>query len=374
MFDFAGRRARLAEKLESSKIDLIFCPPSGDLEYLTGFPRRLATFGNYEHTHQWVTGAFIPIGSEPVFLVPEGYSAFNPPEGVAGEIIRVGYLDDSVDVFARTLRRFGPPKKIGVSARTWASTVLHMRMADVEVVDCDDLINQLRRIKEPAELVSMERAALIAEQVMAEVTPKVNQGTTLLELASEVDYQLRRLGSRTSSFDTGVWSMGPHDQSDATKRISSAPLRQGTGVCFDFGAVVDGYCSDFGRTIFLGDPDPEYVKCYDVVIAAQAAGIAAATPGNTAADVDEATRGVITAAGYGPWFRHRTGHGIGLDLHERPFISVEDKNVLEVGMTFTIEPSIFWPQHVGIRVEDVFVCEGSGCRSLNSYPRSLVAG
>jgi Xaa-Pro aminopeptidase len=137
--------------------------------------------------------------------------------------------------------------------------------------------------------------------------------------------------------------------------------------------VVDGYCSDFGRTVYLGEPDEEFVRCHEIVIAAYRAGVAAAVPGATAAGVDRATRAVIEDAGYGQRYRHRTGHCIGLDTHERPFVSVEDETVLAPGMAFTIEPSIFWPGHVGVRVEDLLVLEADGCRNLNGFHHDLLA-
>jgi Xaa-Pro aminopeptidase len=169
-----------------------------------------------------------------------------------------------------------------------------------------------------------------------------------------------------------VISIGKGDLRDAGTRISSKAIRPGMSVSFDFGAVVHGYCSDFGRTVFVGEPDDEFVRVYDLVIQAQAAGIAAARPGVTASAVDRAARDVIEAGGYAKWFRHRTGHCIGLDVHEYPFISVEDETVLEPGMTFTIEPSVFWPGHVGARIEDVVVCDASGSRKLNRYPEVLI--
>ncbi len=136
--------------------------------------------------------------------------------------------------------------------------------------------------------------------------------------------------------------------------------------------MVDGYCSDFGRTIFVGEPDDEFAHAYELVIEAQTAGMAAVKPGVTAAAVDRATRRVIEEAGYGKWFRHRTGHCIGLDVHEYPFISEEDETPLQPGMTFTIEPSIFRPGVVGARIEDVIVCEAGGARKLNRYPDAPV--
>jgi Xaa-Pro dipeptidase len=142
---------------------------------------------------------------------------------------------------------------------------------------------------------------------------------------------------------------------------------------FDFGGVVDGYCSDFGRTIYCGEPPDDYVDAYEVMLAAQEAGRAAARPGTRACDVNAACRAPIEAAGLGEHFRHRMGHGIGVDLHERPFLSAEDETPLEVGMTFTDEPSIIVPGRFGVRIEDMIVVEEGGGRKLNSYPAALVS-
>lgn len=142
---------------------------------------------------------------------------------------------------------------------------------------------------------------------------------------------------------------------------------------FDFGSVYRGYCSDFGRTIHVGKPGAEYLEVYELVMAAQQAGIDTVRPGVTAAEVHDATRTVIVDAGYGDWFRHRTGHRIGLDVHEEPYISEEDDTPLGAGMTFTIEPSVFWPGRVGVRVEDVILCTETGGAKLNRYPMTMVA-
>jgi len=137
--------------------------------------------------------------------------------------------------------------------------------------------------------------------------------------------------------------------------------------------VLEGYCSDFGRTLFCGEPPPEHLRAYEVMLSAQEAGRAAARPGVACSKVNRACRQPIEDAGYGPYFRHRMGHCIGLDVHERPFISEEDRTPLEVGMTFTDEPSIVWPGTLGVRIEDVVVCEPGGGRKLNAYPSTMVA-
>jgi Xaa-Pro aminopeptidase len=373
---YGERRSRLADALNEHEIDLFFCPPSGDLEYLTGFPRRNASFGNFEYAHQWTAGAFFRPGSEPVFIVPRGFAAFNLPQGFECDAVEVDYLDDPFERLRDGLRRVGGGTTVGLAARTWAATTLRLEAALPEAVfvNADDILNGLRRIKDADEIEALHRASQIADAVMEELVGRIAVGVTEVELASEVDFQLRRLGARTPAFDTGAYAMGPNIEGrDAATRVSARPLAPGDSISFDFGGVVEGYCSDFGRTVHLGEPNEEFVRCHETVVAAEAAGIAAAVPGATAAEVDRATRAVIEEAGYGQWYRHRTGHCIGLDTHERPFLSIEDETALEPGMAFTIEPSILWPGRVGVRVEDLLVLEEDCCRNLNAFPHDLIA-
>ena len=162
------------------------------------------------------------------------------------------------------------------------------------------------------------------------------------------------------------------DDFDSGTATAWSPVPEGTSVMFDFGGVVDGYCSDFGRTIYCGEPPAEYREAYAVMLAAYDAGRAAAAAGAPARDVNAACRRPIEEAGYGEHFRHRMGHGIGMNVHERPFLSPEDGTLLEPGMTFTDEPSIIVPGRFGLRIEDVIVVEESGGRKLGSYPAALV--
>ncbi len=375
MTDYATRRNRLAELMSERHVDLVFVPPSADLEYLTGMERRVPAFGDINYTHGWVAGCFFAADGSPTFVLPRMVSEFDLPGGVPGDMVVVNELDDGAAIFSKVATGFGGVQRLGVGARTWGETVMHLLdvLGSPALVNAGEVVNQLRRRKFPAELEAMRKACRLVDDAMGAVSTRVQPGVTELDLAEEVDHHLRTHGSRTVSFDTGVWSMGPLDDRDATVRISTSPLREGTGISFDFGAVVDGYCSDFGRTIHVGEPDAEYRRVYDLVIGAQTAGIAAVRPGVTAAEVHRATRQVIVDGGYGDWFRHRTGHCIGLDVHERPFISEEDETPLEAGMTFTVEPSVFWPGHVGVRIEDVVVCTDDGGRKLNEYPEELVA-
>lgn len=373
-FNHQARQERFGALLADRNIDLAFFPVSGDLEYLTGFPRKVASFGNIEHAHAWLLGGFLAPDKDPLFLVNQGYASFNLPQGVEGEVIYVKNLDDPLEAFQGAVSRFGNLQTVGISARTWGTTALQIMeaAAGAHMIDVSDLLGQMRRIKEPIELEAMKTASQICDAVMKEVTPLVAEGAMEIAIAGEVDRLMQVNGGRTPSFDTGVWAMGPGSGRDASKRTSMDPLPSAVGVSFDFGTVVDGYCSDFGRTIHIGEPDDRYIDAYNTVIAAQEAGRKSATPGTSAADVHSAVVSVIDEAGYGEWFRHRTGHCIGLDTHEKPFISEEDQTLLEAGMTFTIEPSIFWPGTVGVRVEDLFVCAEGGAESLNDYPHEMV--
>jgi Xaa-Pro aminopeptidase len=160
------------------------------------------------------------------------------------------------------------------------------------------------------------------------------------------------------------------DSGTATAR---KPIPEGTSVMFDFGGVVDGYCSDFGRTVYCGEPPDDFREVYDIMLAAQEAGRAAASAGTPAREVNAACRKPIEDAGLGEHFRHRMGHGIGMDVHERPFISPEDETPLEPGMTFTGEPSIIIPGRFSTRIEDIVVCEEGRGRTLNTYSTALVS-
>jgi Xaa-Pro aminopeptidase len=362
--------------MRADGVDLLFLSISADLEYLTGAERPIPSFGASSYAHGWVVGAFFRPDADPVFVLPRmvrrfELAHFDPP----GELVVVAETDDGAATFERVVRGLGPAQHVAVGDRVWAEAVLHLGRA----VGFDrlrlgsQLVNKLRRIKSKDELGAMGRAIETVEKTMAAVTPKVVPGVTMAELNEEVEHQLRAAGSRTPSFATHTFTGMDADSLDATTSTAHEPLAEDTAVMFDFGGVVDGYCSDFGRTIYCGEPPDDVRETYEVMLAAQEAGRAAAVPGALARDVNAACRAPIEEAGLGEHFRHRMGHGIGMDIHERPFMSAEDETPLEVGMTFTDEPSIVIPGRFGVRIEDIVVCEEGGGRKLNSYPSDLVS-
>jgi Xaa-Pro aminopeptidase len=191
-----------------------------------------------------------------------------------------------------------------------------------------------------------------------------------MDVCWEVDRLMVKNGATWPSFTTNVWQMGPSEDRPLSDKASSRSLEYGNALLFDFGSVLDEYCYDFGRTVFLGEPTPEYLRVHELVVKAQASGIAALRPGCKAEDVDLAGRSVIVEAGYGDYFTHRLGHGIGLDVHEPPFLDRGDERIVQPGMCFTVEPSIFIPGRIGSRIEDVVVVGPQGGQAPTNYDRS----
>jgi Xaa-Pro dipeptidase len=210
---------------------------------------------------------------------------------------------------------------------------------------------------------------VIAEKALVHTLAEVRPGMTEKEIAAALMVNLLRAGSEAMPFlplvQTGPNSASPHGAT------SSRQLERGDVLLLDFGAVAGGYASDITRTFAVGKIDPELVEVYRIVEAANAAGRATAGPGVACQEVDRAARRVIEDAGYGQFFIHRTGHGLGLEGHEPPYIVEGNTLPLEVGMTFTVEPGIYLPDRGGIRVEDDVVITEYGCQSLTTFERSL---
>ena len=374
-FDHAARRRRLNERMAAEGVEALFLAPSADLEYLTGVPRQIPHFGEVAYAHGWVTGAFFRAGRDPVFVLPRMFAAFDLREEPEGEVTVVAETDDGPAIFERIARSVVGDGVVAVGDRVWADTTL--RLASLVGADRlrtgSSLVNELRRVKSDEELAALERAIAPVETTMAAVAPLVVPGVSMGELAEAVEHELRRAGSRWPSFTTHIFTGLDEQDFDSGEATAWTPIPSGTSVMFDFGGVVDGYCSDFGRTVYCGEPPQDVLQAYDVLLAGQEEGRKAATPATPASAVNAACRKPIEDAGLGEHFRHRMGHGIGMDVHERPFISTEDQTPLEPGMTFTDEPSIIIPGRFSIRIEDIVVCEEGGGRKLGSYPAALVA-
>jgi Xaa-Pro aminopeptidase/Xaa-Pro dipeptidase len=254
---------------------------------------------------------------------------------------------------------------------TWgAITVLQKVLPDVEFVPAGDGLELLRSCKEPAELESLSRVAGIASAAFLSLLPAVAPGVTERSLALQLEYAMRERGADDRSFDfivaSGERGALPHG------RASDKVLQQGELVTFDFGAVLGGYCSDETVTLCLGTPDQRQKEVYELVREAHDLAVAAVRPGIPLRRVDEIARQHIDSNGYGSYFGHGLGHGVGIEIHESPVVSPRSEAVAEEGMVFTIEPGIYIPGWGGVRIEDTVAVTAQGCRLLTSVTKELI--
>jgi len=244
-------------------------------------------------------------------------------------------------------------------------------LPEAELVATEGLVEDLRRVKDEGEVARIEAACRIADDALARVLPRLAEGITEADFAIELDFEIRRLGASGNSFETIVAS-GPNGAKPHA-RPSDRRVEPGELVVLDFGAMVDGYCSDMTRTVCVGPPASATLeKMVAVVAESQAAGVAAVTAGADAADVDKVCRDVIAAAGWADAFMHSTGHGVGLDIHEAPAVSATSVDTLAEGQIVTVEPGVYLPEHGGVRIEDTVVVTADGCRRLTNAPKDLV--
>lgn len=371
MSSYSARLRAVQQALVAQQIDLLFLQRSANLHYLTGIAREEQNFGNTMYPGEWLTGAWITADRAPILTIPRMLAAFHMD--IQGYDVRV--LPDAGDPSAlarEVLAALGVPAAptVALDDRAWAETLLGIQALRpaARFSSAAPIMRPLRLIKGAAELAIMRQAGAITEAAFQATLPRLRHGMSTLDLISEVNYQLKRQGSAAPSFVTSFYNMGAHHPFDFHNREKTLllPLDAPVSVSFDFGAVLDGYCYDYGRSVFFGEPSPEYRRVHALVMAAQAAGIAALRAGHTCAQADAAARAVIADAGYGGAFRHRLGHGIGMDVHEPPFLTAGDSTLLRPGMCFTVEPSIFIPHQLGCRVEDVVVVREQGGEPLTT--------
>jgi Xaa-Pro dipeptidase len=236
--------------------------------------------------------------------------------------------------------------------------------------DASDVLAQLRLRKDKAEVDAMRHAVKIAQDALEATIPLIKIGMTERELAGELVIQLFKHGSDPELPFSPIVSSGPNSANPHASP-SDRKLQAGDMLVVDWGAAYGGYISDLTRTFAVGEVDPELQKIHKIVQEANAAGRAAGRPGVPCAVVDVAAREVIEKSGYGKYFNHRTGHGIGMEAHEDPYMRGDNMQLLEVGMAYTVEPGIYLPNYNGVRVEDNMVITENGAESLSDMPREI---
>lgn len=365
---------------EAQQIDLVFLPVSADLQYLTGVPRSFPNFGAIMHPGAWLEGIWLTPTAAPVLTLSRMTAEFGGHSDNTGVDLRVlGEWGDPADMVSAIAAEFKvadqPCIAIGDFASGETITNLNKLFPGATFVSATDLLRPLRTIKSADEIAIMRQAGAITEAAFTDVIGNLRLGMTELDVVTEVDYQLKRHGAEGPSFTTSLYNVGPNHELIFGQPAKSLPreLTAPVSLLFDFGAIYQGYCYDFGRTVAFGEPDAEFLKIHELVMASQAAGIAALRAGEkTCAEADAAARQVIIDAGYGEAFRHRLGHAIGLDVHEPPFLTAGSDITVQEGMLFTVEPSVLVEGQCSARVEDVIVARPGGGEPLTSGFQSLI--
>jgi Xaa-Pro dipeptidase len=368
---YLARLQRLKAALAAANLDCAAAIAGPNLYYLTGLSFHLS---------ERPTVGFFPVSGDPV-LVAGNLEESKITSGAPYLVRHFVYTD--ADGPGAAFREAALALKLGkgrlgVEGRRMRVMELHLleeSFANPTVEPAEEIFAALRMTKDEMEIGYMRQAVQIAERALAATLPKIRAGMTEREVAAELVVQTLRAGSDADLPFAPIVASGPNaalPHAFVTDRV----IQPGDLLTLDWGAATRSYFADLTRTFVVGgavggEIDPELKKIYELVKGANAAGKAAARPGVTCASVDAAARKVIADGGYGEFFTHRVGHGLGLEGHEDPSMHGRNEMRLEAGMTFTVEPGIYLPGKGGVRIEDDVVVTANGCESLSTYPREL---
>lgn len=360
------RLNKLARQILAHRVDGVALVPGPNMVYFSGI---------HSHLSERPIVLFFPADDEPAIIIPTLEAMKARAAGIVEERI-FAWTDEEgyPGAFQQACAH------LELSNYLLAVEALHMRVLELELLKryapglntthAEPIVTGLRLVKDDAELAAMERAVAIAEQAMEQLIPRIEIGMTEKQVAALLTRFLLEKGADSIAFGpivaAGPNSASPH--ATATDR----PLQEGDLLIIDWGAVSDDYPSDITRTFAVGNIDPELRRVYDVVKLANEQGKQAARPGATGHEVDQAAREVIEESGYGQYFIHRTGHGLGLEIHEPPYIKAGNTEPLVTGNVFTVEPGIYLPGRGGVRIEDNVVVTADGYRSLTTFSRELI--
>lgn len=358
-FDYPGRVRRLQEAMDGAAVEVTILSVGADLPYFTGYEAMAS---------ERLTVLVVPVTGDPVLFVPLLEAPKVEPLGF--ELRAWTETDDPVSL-ASSLA--SAPRRVGVGDHMWAVflTRFQKTWAGAEWLPASELTSELRLRKDPEEIKLLRRAAHGVDRAMTRIPSEVVFGGRT-ELAVARDLAELTVDEGHDSPEFTIVASGPNGASPH-HHPGDRVIESGDLVVCDFGGRLGGYFSDSTRTFVVGDPSEEQREIHQVVMEANAAGRGAARPGVSCQAVDAAAREVIEEAGYGEHFIHRTGHGIGLEVHEHPYIVEGNETPLEPGMAFSIEPGIYLPGRFGVRIEDIVVCTDEGLESLNQSDRSLIS-
>lgn len=358
MFDYAGRVSRLQKLMRENDVDSMVLAAGSDMPYLCGYTAMPL---------ERLTALVIDSSGSPVLFVPE----LEAPRVSTGDFEMVPW-EESEDPISLVAGQVNGGAQIAVGDNMWSTFLLDLqeKLPGVGWTIASTLTRELRMRKDDQEIANLRAAAEATDRVLARVPDEVRfSGRTERQIARDFADMVIEEGHDQSWFTliaSGPNGASPHH--DPGDRVVMA----GEMVVCDFGGSVGGYHSDVTRTFVVGPPSKRQVEVHGLVVAANGAGRAKIKPGVTCEEIDRATRDVIEDAGYGEFFIHRTGHGIGLEGHEHPYIITGNSLELEPGMTFSVEPGIYIPGEFGVRIEDIVACGADGVDDLNRAERNLV--
>ncbi|WP_099362168.1 M24 family metallopeptidase [Fredinandcohnia onubensis] len=359
------RLQQLSSWLTEKDITCSFITSTPNVFYLTNF---------YTEPHERLLGLFVFQHEEPILICPNMELAQARNAGWEYEIIGYSDTDNPWELIQHSLSK----RNITISSLALEKEHLTVdRFEQIQklfpstsFVSAEEKLHTLRMIKEEKEISILEDAAKLADYGVEVGVQAIAQGKSELDVLATIEFELKKKGIRQMSFDTmvltGLKTAAPHG------KPGLETIQKGDFVLFDLGVVLDGYCSDITRTVAFGEVSDQQREVYDTVLKAQLAAVDTCKPGTRIGDIDRAARTIISNAGYGEYFTHRIGHGLGIDVHEFPSMNETNDMLLQKGMVFTIEPGIYAPEIGGVRIEDDMIITADGAQTLTKFPKELL--
>lgn len=355
---------QLSQWMKETDVQVSFLTSTENVFYLSNF---------YSNPHERLLGVAVFQDAEPFLVCPAMEKEDAKKSGWPYEII--GYTDienpwefiqKAVSKRVNSVTRLGVEKEhLNVERYEELSHIF----TGASFISAEEKLRKLRMIKDEKELEAIRKACELADYAIEVGCAEIKEGRTELEVLAAIEFELKKKGVASMSFSTmvltGANGASPHGNPGQTK------IQKGDFVLFDLGVIVDNYCSDITRTVAYGDINDKQKEIYDTVLKAELAAIAASKPGVACSEVDLTARNIIAEAGYGDYFPHRLGHGLGISVHEYPSLTETNSLFLEKGMVFTIEPGIYVPGVAGVRIEDDVVVTDHGLEVLTKFPKEL---
>ncbi|MET9890089.1 aminopeptidase P family protein [Streptomyces sp. NPDC006465] len=359
--DYEARMRRAADAAADAGLDGVLVAPGPDLVWLTGY-RPVET--------ERLTLLVLRAGHDPALVVPT-LEAPDAAKSAGAPALTFHDWTDGTDPYGAAAPLLERAGRFGISDNGWALHLLGLqkRLPDSRYTALTEALPMLRAVKDQAELDRLAAAGAAADAAFEEIRKVSFAGRRESEVSGDLADLLRRFGHSQVDFTivaSGPNGANPHHEAD--ERV----IERGDMVVLDFGGLKEGYGSDTSRTVHVGEPDDEERTVHDIVREAQEAGFRAVRPGAACQDIDRAARAVIKDAGYGEYFIHRTGHGIGVTTHEPPYMVEGEEQPLVPGMCFSVEPGVYLPGRFGVRIEDIVTVTDDGGRRLNTTSREMV--